>query len=398
VSNVLDRPRPSVRSSSATLEPGVAIWLRGILAATWAVGVGVASLIVLSLVVWAADSSATANAGGATRFAVQLWLLAHRSPLRISSGGELTIPPLVLTLLIGLLIARGAAIAARSCECIEGREFATVVASVAVPYAVMAAILAAVTSSSTFHPSIGAAFVCAGLVAGVASVIGVARGAGLITKTWKSLPEVVRGSLEAAGLAAGVMFAAATLLALGSLLAHTHQFGSIVDDYRGGSGEFSMILLSLLYVPNAICFALGYLVGPGFAVGSGTSVAYGGVHLGAMPAFPLLAGVPTGTAPWQIIALFVVTVVLAGALGGWRIARRPEVGLADRVRMSMGAGGLVAVGIAVISGFAGGPSGPGRLSAVGSSPWQVGLAAGAEIAVLATAVVVTRHVVASLRH
>lgn len=381
----------------AAVEPAVAIWLRGILAAVWAVGVGVGSLIVLALVVWAADSSATASAGGATRFAVQLWLLAQRSPLHISSGGALTIPPLVLTLLVGLLIARSGAIAARTCESSGGREFVTVVASVTAPYAVIAAILAAVTPSSTLHPSIGAAFICAGLVGGASAAIGVARGAGLIGKTWRSMSVLVRGSLDAAGMAAGVMLAAATVLAVGSLLAHTHEFGSIVSSYRGGSGEFSMILLSVLYVPNAICFAVGYLTGPGFAVGSGTSVAYGGAHLGAIPAFPLLAGVPTGPAPWQMVALFVAMVVGAGGLAGWRISRRTELGLADQLRISMAAGGIVAIGAAVLSGFAGGPSGPGRLSTVGSSPWQVGLAAGFEIAVLSAGFVAASWLVERLR-
>jgi hypothetical protein len=398
VSNVLDRPRSAVRPSAARLDPTASLWLRGALAAAWAVAVGVACLIVLSLVVWAADSSSTASAGGATRFAVQLWLLAQRTPMRIPSGGALTIPPMALTVLVGLLVARGAAIVARGGECDDARQGATIVAAVTLPYAVLATVLAAVAPSSSLRPSVGAAFVCAAIVGGVGSAIGVARGAGLFGLAWRSLPAAARGSLDAAGCAAGVLVSAAVLLTIGATFAHTQELGTVVDSYRGGAGEFSMILLSVLYVPNAVCFAFGYLVGPGFAVGAGTSVAYGGVHLAAMPAFPLLAAVPTGQSPWQITAVFVAAVVGAGALAGQRIVRRPDLDLSARLRRAGSAGAIVAVGAAVLAGFSGGPSGPGRLSTVGASPWQVGLFAGAEIAVLAAAVVLIRHAVTAVRH
>ena len=52
------------------------------------------------------------------------------------------------------------------------------------------------------------------------------------------------------------------------------------------------------------------------------------------------------------------------------------------------AAAVLGLGAAVLVAFAGGPSGPGRLSAVGSSPWQVGLAVAAEMAVTSVVVVV----------
>ena len=69
--------------------PAAPVWLRGVFAATWAVAVGVGSLVVLSLIVWAADSASGASAGDAMRFAIQIWLLAQRTPLRVA-GGALT--------------------------------------------------------------------------------------------------------------------------------------------------------------------------------------------------------------------------------------------------------------------------------------------------------------------
>jgi hypothetical protein len=151
-----------------------------------------------------------------------------------------------------------------------------------------------------------------------------------------------------------------------------------------------MALLSVLFLPNAICFAVGYITGPGFAIGAGSSVTYGGAHLGAMPAFPLLAAVPHGPAPWPVIGLFAAAVAGAGVVAGWRILRRAGLDLAHQLRLAFAAGGIVGVGAAVLVGFAGGPAGPGRLAAVGPSPWQVGLLVAAEVTVPAAAVIGAR--------
>jgi hypothetical protein len=365
------------------------VWVRGVIAAAWAVGIGVASLVVLALVVWAADSSSIASASGAMRFAAQLWLLAHRTPMRIT-GGALTIPPLGLTLVLGLLLARAAAIVARASNCTDGRDVGIVIAAVTAPYAVLATILAALTQSATLHPSVGAALVCAVVVGGVAATLGAARGSGLALPLWRSLPAAGRGSIEAAAAAGGVLACAAAVLAIGSLLAHGSQFGNLVGTYHGGPGEFAMVLLSVLMLPNAICFAAGYIAGPGFAIGAGTSVGYGGVHLGALPAFPLLAAVPGGRAPWQVTAVFIAALVLAGVAAGWRVARLTELSLPERARAALSGGALLGVVVAAVVGFAGGPAGPGRLSAVGPSPWQVGLALAAEVSVLGVLVVLAK--------
>jgi len=388
-SDVLDRLRvPPARSSSTRSEPVGSVWVRGAFAATWAFAVGVASLVVLALVVWAADPRSVATAGGAMRLAAQLWLLAHRTPLRVN-GGALTLPPLGLTLVLGMLVARATAIVARGTRCADGREFGIVVASVTVPYAVLATALAALTPSSAIHPSVGAAAVCAVLIGGLSATIGAVLGAGLARQTWRSLPLELRVSLDAAGASAAVLVGAATVLVIASLLAHGHEFGAMLSNYSGTPGEFSMVLLSLLLLPNAVMFSLGYLVGPGFAIGAGTSVALGGAHIGAMPALPLLAGVPTGRAAGPVMAACIAAIVLAGAVAGWRVTRRSTLTTPDRVRSALVAGAVLGIGAALLVGFAGGPSGPGRLRAVGPSPWQVGLTVAGEASVVAVVVVLS---------
>jgi hypothetical protein len=373
------------------------VWVRGAVAAAWAVVVGVAALIVLALIIWAADSASTASAGGAMQFAVQLWLLAHRVPLRIPSAGALTIPPMALTLIIGALVARGAAILARSADCQDVRDIGVIATAVTAPYAVMATVLAVLTPSAALRPSVAAAFLSSIVIAAIASSIGAARGSGLAGPTWRAMPAETQGVLAGIGRAAVVMFGAATVLSVGSLLAHVHEFGSIAGDYNGGPGMIAMAALSILMVPNAVCFAVGYISGPGFAIGTGTSVTYTSVHLGAVPAFPLLAAVPSGPAPWQLMALFIAAVVGAGVAAGLRLAAVPSIGLRTQLQLAAVVGAVFGVAVAAVTGFAGGPSGPGRLSSVGPSPWRVGFATAIEIAVIAMAVVALVHYVRRLR-
>jgi hypothetical protein len=390
VTEVLDRrvavpaARPAVRPS----EPAASVWVRGAFAATWSAALGLASLVVVALVVWSADSRSTASAGGAMRLAAQLWLLAHRTPMRVSAG-TLTLPPLGLTLVLGMVVARATSIVARGSRCSVPRDLRAVVASVVFPYAVIASVVAAVTPSSTMKPSPGAAFVCAVLVGGLFATIGAARGAGLTQVLWASVPFEIRTSLKAAGSAAVVLLTAATLLTVGSMLAHLGRFATMVSAYHGAPGLLSMLLLSVLLVPNAVIFSVGYLAGPGFAIGAGTSVALGGTHLGAVPALPLLAAVPVGPAPWPVLVGSVVVIAAAGIRAGWRVSRRSRLSLARQLSGALAAAAVLGVGTAIVVGFAGGPSGPGRLSAVGPSPWQVGLAVAAEIAVVAVLVVLT---------
>ncbi len=79
---------------------------------------------------------------------------------------------------------------------------------------------------------------------------------------------------------------------------HHDQATLLVDGLDAGiGGGILLAALCLLYVPTAAVWGLAYVVGPGFAVGAGTSVSVGGTDLGAVPAFPLLAALPAGAGP-----------------------------------------------------------------------------------------------------
>jgi hypothetical protein len=356
------------------------------MAAGWAALVGNAVLVVVSLVVWSADSRTTTSASSAMRFAVALWLDAQRVPLTVP-GGRIAVAPLGLTLLLGLLLARFAAVIARGAASQEPGAVGAMVLAITLPYAGLAAGLSVLARTSTIRPAPGAAFVTAGILALVATTVGGLRGAGQWSTLWEQVPPSLRHAMRASGVAAIVLFGTSTVLTIAALWHHADLVGNSIDGYSNGTGRFAVAALSLLFVPNAVLFTSSYLAGPGFAVGAGTTVNLATVHVGATPALPVLAALPRGGAAWPVMALAVVSALGAGLLAGWRI--RQDVGddLPGQIKTVLATSLVVGGAAALLAALAGGPFGPGRMAAVGPSPWQAGVVIGGEVGGVALVVV-----------
>ena len=86
----------------------------------------------------------------------------------------------------------------------------------------------------------------------------------------------------------------------------------------GLSASLLMAAVSVAYLPNVAIWGSAFSVGPGFAVGAKTSVTLGAVHLGAVPAVPLLAALPANGAPPTFAKLAVIAPIGAGcSLAGY---------------------------------------------------------------------------------
>ncbi len=132
------------------------------------------------------------------------------------------------------------------------------------------------------------------------------------------------------------------------------------------SAAVLIVLVSLLLVPNAVAFSGSYLLGPGFAVGTGTLVAPGAVVLGPLPSFPMLAALPddgptAGWTPW-LIAL----APLVAFVGVLLVQRRTPTARYDEGASRGCAGGVVAgLGFGFLAALSGGAVGPDRMADVG---------------------------------
>lgn len=349
------------------------------LAAVWTIALGLAVLVIVALIVWSADSRTTSSAGSALRFAVAVWLAGQHTPLSVD-GGTIAVAPLGLTAILGLLLARFSAVVARTASSQEPGAVVAMVLAVSVPYAGLATGLAVLARTNAVRPSVPGAFLSTAVFGALASAAGGLHGANQWRALSDAMPPWLRDALRAAGAAGAVLIGCATVLTVAALVHHWSLVSESLTGYGNGSGQFTMALLSLWLVPNAVLFTMAYLCGAGFAVGSGATVSLGGAHVGAMPALPILAVVPRDAAGWSVVALAFVAGAGAAVLAAWRIRRDAGEELGDQLRATLCLAAVVALGGAALAALAGGPAGPGVLSAFGPSPWKVGLVLAGEVA------------------
>jgi len=298
-------------------------------------------------------------------------------------GGTIVLAPLGLTLGLGWLVARAAAVLARGQRVDDPRGVGVVALAVGVPYAVIATFVAAAAHSSQVRPAPVVALL-GGLLLGVSSAgWGAARGVGLVRACWSALPTTTGRTVVAGLCAAGVLVVGGLLLVAAALATHAASAWSDVGALGGGAiGAAAVVALDLVLLPNAALAAVGYLSGPGFAVGGATTVSISSVHSGPLPALPLLAAVPHSPAGVVVEILVLAAVVGAGIVTAVVVARLGER-LLRTMLLALAGGAVAGLAVAVLVAVAGGSAGPGRMSMVGASPWQTGLAVAAEVAVVA---------------
>jgi Family of unknown function (DUF6350) len=181
------------------------------------------------------------------------------------------------------------------------------------------------------------------------------------------VPAPVRAVLCGSVAGFATMLAVSAVVLAGSLIVHFSDAVSLQEGLVGGGvGGVAVALIGMAAVPNAVLWAGAYVAGPGFAVGTATTVAPGDVTLGRVPGLPLLAALPSGgdQAWWQ--SVLILAPVLAGAVAGVVVFRRdPAFGL-DQAALRGAASGLVGgLAFGLTTWLATGAIGPGRMQDIG---------------------------------
>jgi hypothetical protein len=349
--------------------------------AGWAALVVLGPIAAIALVVWVAENRSGAPAGDALRLAMDGWLLAHGIPLS-TPGGRFSMIPLLLTAVIVRQLYRAGRSTALATGATSWPGVAQVAAAVGVLYGLFAVVAALAGATADVRADPGAAGLIAGVLAGASAAWGAARVAGLGAVTTALVPEALRrGLLGGAVAAAAVLTAGVVAVAAQTVVTHD-EFMRVFASLQGGVvGGIAIVGLCVLYAPTAAVWAAAYLIGPGFSVGVGTSVDAGNVVLGAFPAFPLLAAVPTRPAS-AMVSLVLAAPLVAGLLAGAVTARD-----LPRWRIALGgaliAGPVAGVLVGLAGGAANGALGSGQLGELGPSGWHVGIVLAVEVAVAA---------------
>jgi len=215
---------------------------------------------------------------------------------------------------------------------------------------------------------------------------------GAVVGLLSRLPGQVTG-IAAAALRLGATAAAAVLAA--SALVVTvlivTSYAEVITLYEGAHGGFlgglALTVGQLALIPDVVVWAASWLVGPGFAIGTGSSISPLGTAVGPMPAIPLLGALPTADLTFgfvgllvPVVAAYVCATVLRPRLQRM-LAGHGVDDLLHRIATAV-VGGLVGgVLLGLLAWAASGSAGPGRLTEIGPDPLLVGGFAALEFAV-----------------
>lgn len=276
------------------------------------------------------------------------WLATQQVPLGLG-GHPLGVLPLLPTIALLLLVAKVASNATRKLGHTDATNAVGVVGVIACAHATAGVTVAVLCSGTEVEVEPLTAFLLPGVLSGAAAAAGVLARCGM--------PELVRQYVDpiaVRGLRAGalglvallVAGALVTLLGFGLSVPETMR---LFDAETAGSGA-GMLLVSVVYLPNAVVAGLSFAAGPGFSIGAVniTPFAFDG---GPVPALPILAALPEAQAAWWPALL--VLPALAGGLCGWTL-RRCDPDPLVRVRAAAIAGATAGFGCVLLGTFAGG--------------------------------------------
>ncbi|GAA2685717.1 cell division protein PerM [Actinoplanes palleronii] len=333
---------------------------------------------------------------GAMHAGAAAWLLGHGVPIGTSIG-SLGLAPLLLTVLVlgrlnraGLHVTR--AIGARRSGSIRSAALVTV--SVGLSYAMVGALTAHLVDGRGTHVSTTRAalhFLVLGLFG---ALIGALRGSDAVTTLARRVPPALRHGVRTGTVAAFLMVGAGAAVGGLSIALGGGDAAKIISAYHTGvAGQAGITLISVAYAANAAIWAAAYLLGPGFALGTGSAIRLTEVSVGDLPTVPLLAGLPNGPMG-SAGGLLLLLPVIAGGVAGWGLTQRLRYGRAHAWRPGEGsgadapepawsllfgasllAGPVTGLVMAALAWCSGGPVGGGRLAEIGPAAVQVGVVA-----------------------
>ncbi|MFG3239088.1 DUF6350 family protein [Streptomyces sp. NPDC086993] len=375
--------------------------LRGAVAA----GLGLGSVTVVVLALWISAPASDSSPGSALHAAAGLWLLAHGAELTRAhtlSGvpAPVGIVPLLLAVVPVWLVHRAARDVLVPDEGHPAPSARGAFGMVVGGYLLVGAVAAYYVRGGSLSVQLPSLLFPSAVVVAGAAAAGVWTASGRPIgppPSWApvSLHEALARSRfreragtvwRAAAAGVAVLLGGGALLVAVALVWHAHpaqrSFVQLSGDW---SGRVAVLLLALVLVPNAAVWGAAYGLGPGFALGTASTVtplAFSGRP--AIPGFPLLAAVPA-EGPGTVLNWSAgVVPVAAGVTVAWFTVRRaapPDAGREDAwgpwgtaLVAALAAVGCGA-GTAVLAAAAGGPLGTRALAEFGPVWWLTGAAA-----------------------
>lgn len=382
------------------------------------VAVGIGICLVPLTVLWAAQYHLAGDWVAFWRASADIWLVGHGVDLTVAVNAKLgsslglpgaTIPFQITIAALGFALLTAGLGVRTGLRASETPFRNTGAASAVVTVAILSTLITLSASNPAVQPSLWQGILLPPFV----YLLGVATGivfaalragdgagsddgaAGLIATTLRRWVNAVPASIRDGGgaaLRAGTA-AAATVMAGSALILAVLiivNFGTIIGLYEqlqaGALGGAALTIGQLAVLPNLVIWVASWLVGPGFAIGTGSSVGPIGTALGPIPGVPLFGVIPTGEIAFGLVGVLVPLIAgfLAAVLLRSRIVEaRAAHGTLWLFLTAIGIGVAAGLELGLLAWWSSGAIGPGRLHTVGPDPLLVGSIAAAEVAVAA---------------
>jgi len=318
----------------------------------------------ISLFAWATAGSSNGNTSDPIRATLWLWLAAHHIPfhLILSPGqvhGLLSYLPVGAMLFPALAIRSGYI---RACDRLDAsqQEKQLTRALFALMYTSIASLIAWRAATSAIAPNLYWTPVVAIALVWCATMTSKQR-----SRSFEIAPHEI--ALRVMTIILGI-----SSIVFGIDLAlHIKTVENLTVILQPGFiGGLLLLLMNILYLPNAIVATLSYLAGPGFAVGAHTLISPLTHRVSEIPALPFLGGLPTGPHPLTLICGLGM-IAIGAVIYNVTITQSSAVIIKSYLLVVSCTGALAFLSSGSLITSA--------MSAVGVSAWQLSLAAACEI-------------------
>lgn len=331
-----------------------------------------------------ADAGSHGDTTDALRVGADVWLVGNGSGITVA-GAPLTVVPLGLLGLLALAVFRAGAWAARGVRPGSdlphddpraardgGRGWALATGMFAASYLVVLVVVW-VLASGDADLGLGRAMLVGLLLAGVAGGLGIGAASGDLARTWARVPAWLRQVAYGTAVTALLAVAGSALALAVALAVRINEAATVLSGLHLGVGDaVSYTVVVALLVPNCVLLTTSYLLGPGFAVGTGTVVSPTFVTLGPVPAFPVLAALPPEGHPPGWLAGVAALPALAAAIGAGRAQARSTARAYDLAAIRGACVGVAAALVLTVgTALAGGSLGTGRMADIGAPFFEV---------------------------
>ncbi|WP_205750066.1 DUF6350 family protein [Cryobacterium sp. SO1] len=375
-----------------------------------AIGVGIA--LVPLTILWGTHYGLGIDWFVFWRAAVDVWLLGNgvdlavQLPVDVSASLGLAGSELPFTVSIGLLgfALLAVLLGVRTGRRAAGTDYSLTAAGVAVlSYGLLAALLTLSTGTDIVTPAPVQGVLLPTLVFAGGVLIGLtgSPGASPTLPGWVSrtlgdqlrrIPAEVRSQLLAAlrggtAAVAGIM----VISGLAVFVSVLTNFATVIGLYEtlqaDVMGGIALTIAQLAFIPNLVIWAAAWFVGPGIALGAGSSVSPLGTTLGAVPGLPVFGALPHGTLEFGFLGLLVPVLVgfVMAVLVRQSLDKRANAPHGSSRMLITGAlmGVVAGILLGLLSWWSAGAMGPGRLAEVGPNPLLVGALTTLEVGVAA---------------